>query len=216
MTGLRPLSLALGLLLSLPVAAQAASLRPLESCFFHATQAQVAASGFAPASRLELTFDGSPLGAVTTDERGDVRITINLSELEPDVGQRSLVLRASDGSGTTAATRLRVTRRRAVFAEPTTTTDVRTWKASFRLFGFGSGRAFLHYVSPKGRHVKTVRLGALRGPCGRLAARKRRVLPVAHPEYGRWKLQFDTRRRYHRKTRNRRVVPVRVYRPRAR
>lgn len=213
MTGLRPLSLALGLLLSLPAVAQAASLRPAESCYFHGTQAQVGAEGFEPDGRIDLTLGGHAIGTLETDASGAADVRINLSELPKNVGQRSLTLEATDSGGESAQTVVYVSRRRAVFAHPRTSTNARRWRARFRLFGFGSGRAFLHYVNPNGGHVKTVKLGALREPCGRIRTRKRRVLPVANPEYGTWRLQFDTRRKYRRKTANRRVIPVRVYRP---
>jgi hypothetical protein len=99
-----------------------------------------------------------------------------------------------------------------VTAHPAEADDVRTWKAVLGLYGFGSGKAFIHYVNPRGKFKKTVRLGRLRGPCGRLRTSKRRVMPFRDPQFGFWHLQFDTHRRYHAKRKDNHIVAVKVFR----
>ena len=37
-------------------------------------------------------------------------------------------------------------------------------------------------------------------------------MPFDNPQFGIWHLQFDTRRRYDEDFKNKRVIPVRVYR----
>ena len=37
-------------------------------------------------------------------------------------------------------------------------------------------------------------------------------MPFENPQFGRWRLQFDTHRRYDPDRRRKRVIPVRVYR----
>ena len=54
---------------------------------------------------------------------------------------------------------------------------------------------FLHYVTPRRRLRRTVLLGRSQGACGTLVTRLRPVFPFA-PTRGRWRLQFDTHRRY--------------------
>ena len=66
--------------------------------------------------------------------------------------------------------------------------------------------------APVGGHVKTVGLGRLQGPCGRLKTAKRRVMPFDNPQFGKWRLQFDTHRKLDRDRKDRRVIPVQVYR----
>jgi hypothetical protein len=61
--------------------------------------------------------------------------------------------------------------------------------------GFTDGpMVYAHYVR-KGKHRKTVELGAPQGPCGRISA-KRRQIPVKRPALGRWTLQVDNQPTY--------------------
>ena len=210
MSRLRALILAAGLLLCVPAAAHAATLDAGRSCYPVGDEATLTGSGFAPESQIRFTVNGTPLRAnVTSDEAGDIRVAYTPPRVKTE---RRLVIRATDSEDTSARTTIYVTRELRVTADPDSSANVSTWRAVFRLFGFGTGRAYIHYVNPKGRLKKTVRLGRLIGPCGRLKTAKRRVMPFRDPQFGYWKLQFDTRRRYDEDTVRRRVIPVRVYR----
>jgi hypothetical protein len=73
---------------------------------------------------------------------------------------------------------------------------------TFRPFGFvEGGTIYAHYALTVSdtvhRLVKTVRLGALKGPCGD-GSFKVRQLPLAKPRPGVYEIQFDTSRAYHR------------------
>ena len=211
MTRFQSCLIALGLVLAIPAAAGAATLDAGRSCYFNGFEARLSGTGFAPDSPISFTVNGRALReTVTSDAAGDVLVRY----LPPRTDtERKLVIRATDSEGTSARTTIYVSRRRRVTADPDTSSNVRTWEAVLRLFGFGNGgRAFIHYVNPSGDHKKTVRLGMLRGPCGRLTTEKRRVMPFRNPQFGVWRLQFDKRRRYDPGTDNRRVIPVRVYR----
>jgi hypothetical protein len=190
--------------------AGAATLDAGKSCYFNNNLARLSGSGFAPDSPVTFTVNGRPLNATaTTDSAGDFLVRYDPPRTETE---RQLVLRATDSEDTSARTTIFVTRRRAVTADPDRSPNVRTWRAVMRLFGFGRGRAYIHYVNPNDRHKKTVRLGRLRGPCGRLKTDKRRVMPFRDPQFGVWRLQFDTSRKFDRDTVNKRVIPVRVFR----
>ena len=195
----------------MPASAQAATLDAARSCYPMGSDAVINGSEFAPDSSMSFTVNGDPLPAsVTSDEAGDFRVTYR--NLPRTATERRLVIRATDSEGTSAATTFYVTRELRVTADPDSSPNVRTWRAVFSLWGFGRGRAYIHYVNPKGRHKKTVRLGRLIGPCGRLRTAKRRVMPFRDPAFGYWRLQFDTRSRYSKNTVRKRVIPVRVYR----
>lgn len=167
--------------------------------------------GFAPDGPVTFTVNNRRIsGEVITNGDGHFEATYTppASQTESKV-----VIRATDAQETTAKTKLVVTRERSVTAVPDTTNNVRTWKAVFKLYGFGAGKkVFIHYIGPNGTLRKTVGLGRLRGPCGRLKTSKRRVLPFSNPDFGTWKLQFDTRRHFSRNTAKKRVIPVRVFR----
>jgi hypothetical protein len=209
-TRVRSLLIAAGLALAVPAVASAATLDATRTCYFNGSNARISGTGFAPDSPITFSVNGRTLPeTITSDSAGDV--FVNYIPPRTDT-QRKLVIRATDSEDTTARTTIYVSRQRRVTADPDSSTNVRTWRAVLRLFGFGRGRAFVHYVNPSGVHKKTVRLGRLRGPCGKLKTERRRVMPFDDPQFGTWRLQFDTRRRFDRDTNNRRVIPVRVYR----
>jgi hypothetical protein len=206
----RSLLLVAGLLLAIPSGASAASLDAPRSCYPVGGQATLVGSGYAPESQISFTVNGKALReTVTSDEAGDIRVSYTPPRVKTE---RRLVIRATDSEETSAQTTIYVTRELRVTADPDTSSNVRTWRAVFRLFGFGRGKAYIHYINPKGRLKKTVRLGRLIGPCGRLKTSKRRVMPFANPQFGYWKLQFDSHRRYSKNTARKRVIPVKVYR----
>jgi hypothetical protein len=210
LTRLRSLSIAVGLLLLVPAAANAATLDAGRSCYFNSDLARLSGAGFAPDSPITFTVNGRMLSeTVTSDSAGGFLVRYDPPRANTE---RKLVIRATDSDGESARTTIFVSRERRVTADPDSSTNVRTWRAVLRLFGFGDGKAFIHYVDPDGQHRKTVGLGELRGPCGRLKTRERRVMPFDDPQFGVWRLQFDTRRRYDKDTVRRRVIPVRVYR----
>lgn len=199
-------------MLALPAAAQAATLKANKSCYENGTNARLVGTGFAPQSPVRFAVNGRELANhVTSDDSG--RIIVAYSP-PPAITERKLVIRATDSDDTSATATIFVTRERQVTADPSRSSNVRTWRAVFRMFGFGTGgnAGFIHYVNPNGRFMKTVRIGALRGPCGRVKSAKRRVLPFSNPQFGRWKLQFDTRRQYRKRIKNKKVIPVVVYR----
>jgi hypothetical protein len=194
----------------LPSAADAATLAAGKTCFSTGAKARLVGSGFAPESSIDFTVNGRRLTAnVTSDSAGDVSVTYTPPETSTE---RRLVIRATDSEGTSARTTIYVTKKLRVTADPASSNDVRTWRAVFRLFGFGEGKGYIHYVDPDGHFKRTVGLGRLRGPCGRLKSTKRRVMPFDSPQFGVWKLQFDTRRAYRKRTARKRVIPVNVYR----
>ena len=167
-------------------------------------------SNFAPESPIEFRVNGRRLSAnVVSDEAGDVNVAYTPPETRTE---RKLVIEATDDEDNSARTTIYVTRKLRVTADPATSRDVSSWRAVFRLFGFGRGKGYIHYVNPNGKFKKTVSLGRLQGPCGRLKSSRRRVLPFRDPQYGFWKLQFDTRRSYSKNAARKRVIPVRVYR----
>jgi hypothetical protein len=208
----RLLSLSIGACLALvaPAVAEAATLDAGKQCYYNSNLARLSGSGFAPNSQITFEVNGRRIGqSVTSDSAGEVLVRYEPRHTNTE---RKVVIRATDSEGTSARTTIFVTRKRRVTADPRTAPNVETWEAVLSLFGFGQGSAFIHYRNPNGVHKKTVRLGQLRGPCGRLKTEKRRIMPFENPQFGRWELQFDTHRRYDPDRKRKRVIPVRVYR----
>lgn len=197
-------------MLAAPAVSDAATLDAGKACYFNKSTARLTGSGFAPDSPITFTANGNRIGqSVTSDAAGDFLVRYDPRRTRTE---RKVVIRATDAEDTSASATIHVTRKRRVTADPDHASNVRTWEAVLRLFGFGHGRAYIHYRNPKGRLKKTVRLGRLQGPCGRLKTEKRRVMPFDNPAFGIWRLQFDTHRRFDKDRERKRVIPVKVYR----
>jgi hypothetical protein len=200
----------ISLVLAAPGAAAAATLDAGKSCYFNNSRARLSGSGFAPDNTMTFTANGKRLNQTSTSNAaGDVLVDYIPRHTDTE---RKVVIRATDEEGTSARTTIFVTRKRRVTADPDRASNVSTWRAVLSLFGFGDGTAFIHYRNPNGVHKKTVRLGELRGPCGRLKTRKQRVMPFDNPQFGTWRLQFDTHRHYDPDRKRKRVIPVKVFR----
>jgi hypothetical protein len=196
--------------LLVPTAASAATLDAGKSCYFNDNVAQLSGSGFASDSSIVFTVNGERIDqSVTSDPAGEVFVRY---DPPPTRRERRLVIEATDSEDTSARTTIRVSAKRRVTARPDHADDVRKWRAVMRLFGFGRGRAFIHYLNPNDKHKKTVRLGRLHGPCGRLKTDKRLVMPFPNPQFGTWHLQFDVRRRYDPDRKRKQTIPVEVFR----
>lgn len=200
----------MGLLLATPAVSAAATLDAGKSCYFNNSLARLSGSGFAPDSQIVFRANGQRINSSTaSDSAGNFLVNYDPRHTNTE---RKVVLRATDAAGTSASVTIWVTRKRRVTADPRRSSNVRTWEAVLSLFGFGHGRAYIHYRNPNGVLKKTVRIGRLHGPCGRLKTEKRRVMPFDNPAFGLWRLQFDTHRRFDKDRERKRVIPVRVYR----
>jgi hypothetical protein len=191
-------------------AAGAATLTTDAPCYQETQEVVVNGAGFAPLSAVTITRDGKPLGTAQADANGTFRNKFDTPELPDDVREQIYALSATDTT-TTVNTRYRATRIFANFKPGSG--NPATLEVRFTVFGFGlvQSRApvFLHYVSPKGKARRTVRLGTATGVCGRIAQTRERHLFPFQAERGTWILQFDTRRKYERATSQRRTPWVR-------
>jgi hypothetical protein len=139
--------------------------------------------------------DGQSAGTGMVGSDGTVTGTFPGGPLEDGVAERAFDLAITDGANQ-AATRFRVSRFRAEF-EPARGNPARL-RVRFSVFGFGRAGlpVYVHYRRPGGRVVRSVRLGTTRGTCGSLPRTKLRRLFPFRPSSGRWRLQFDTSRRF--------------------
>ena len=114
----------------------------------------------------------------------------------PETGETTETLTATDAlnAAITAQVTYRVTATELTMRPSSAKLGAKvTWRRS----GFGAGNAYLHVArrNAKGKTVtvRTLKLGALTGPCGALTARTAQ-LPLARPEPGTtYLLRFNTR-----------------------
>lgn len=204
----RPTFLLVVALLTLPATAGAAALVQVDrSCYLEVAigdrvqspTIQLSGNGFTANEPYQVTIDGLPVldGAGTVDAAGGISRAIAAPALPRGTNERRHTLTVSQGE-TSVSTVLRVSRFLADF-EPSSG-DPRTLRVRFKVFGFGlaapNPSVYLHYVRPNGKARKTIRLGRAAGPCGRIARGKQRRLFPFTTSRGRWRLQFDTNRKY--------------------
>lgn len=168
---------------------------------------RLAGSGFDPNAAYQVTLDGQPLpgGNGTTDAAGNLSgrfVAPGVRSVSRSARQHTFRLGVQQGANRPETT-FTVSRLLASFRPATG--DPRSLRVRFSLYGFGlqgSGEAppvYVHYVGPTGRLARTVRLGNPGQACGFLRTKRRRLFAFS-PRAGKWRLQFDLRRRYTRGT----------------
>jgi hypothetical protein len=201
----RSTALAATLALALPASASAAQIQTDEACYQEPTksatgQVAVSGNGFEPNQPYQVTLDGQalPNGTGTADAAGGIAGSFPTPEL-PGSGPHAFTLGIVQGAATTT-TSFSVTPFLADFSPGSG--NPKTLRVRFKIFGFGLLDAnpvvYLHYVRPNGKLRRTLRLGKAQGVCGQIPRTSKKKLFPFHAQRGRWKLQFDTHKRYHR------------------
>lgn len=187
-------------------AASAAEIHVDRSCFADPADREdtvtVRGEGFAPNAPYEVILDGRPLrgGSGRTDADGRMSgrfVAPGVKTASRIARQHKFDLRVRQGD-LQPAVYFTVSRLSSSFSPARG--DLRKLKVRFSAYGFsllGQKRPpiYLHYVSPRGRLARTVRIGRGTGACGFHRTGKRRLFAF-DPIRGDWRLQFDTRRRY--------------------
>jgi hypothetical protein len=183
-----------------PAAASAATLavEPADPCYREQQTVFLTAQGYTPNGVVEFTRDGRLVERLQADPSGAISGNLTLPGLV--TGQRPLTYVGQDTTDPA---------RRAEVSLLTTATDVRVApvhgapnrRLTIRGRGFFGGRAvFAHVVRRRqgggsaARRVRTIRVGRVKGACRLVRGRKR--LFRANPAPGRYRVQFDTFRRY--------------------
>lgn len=194
----------------LPAAASAAEIHVNRACFADPADrpetVSVRGNGFAPNAPYRVILDGEPLegGSGSTDADGRMSgrfVAPSVRSVSRTARQHKFDLRVEQ-DGLQPAVYFTVSRLFASFRP--SGGDPRKLKVRFSAYGFsllGQKRPpiYLHYVSPRGRLARTVRIGRGTGACGFRRTKKLRLFPFT-PLRGSWRLQFDTRRSYTRGT----------------
>ena len=186
------------LVFAAPAAASAATLAvdPVRSCYREQQTVFLTAQGYTPSGFVDFTRDGRLIEQLQADASGAISGNLTLPGLL--AGQRRLTYVGTD---TTDASL------RAEASLLTTATDVRVRPVSgaanrrlkIRARGFFGGRTLWAHVVRLGRGARAsaarnVKIGRVRGACRKVSARKRLFRSGAAP--GRYRVQFDTFRRY--------------------
>ena len=181
-------------LLALPATASAApslSVSPQKRCYSSGESVNLLASGFSPFATASVSRDGELLRSLSTDGNGAVNGVLTLGL---DSGRETRTYTATDdlNSTLTASAQMTVSSVR-VKLDPAEGTPGRLLK--IKAHGFTTGDTlWAHVIHRKSR--RNIRLGRLRGACGKLTTRRR--LLKRKSRFGVHTVQFDTFRRYRR------------------
>jgi hypothetical protein len=194
--------------LSAAATADAANLvvQPARDCYRDESKLLLLGGGFTPNGGVDITSDGSNIGSAGTNGAGAfaAELTVRLAS-----GERVKTYGAIDRSNAaiTASIPLRITAT-DVALSPQRGRPGRRMRIRAR--GFTTGRTLYAHVRRGRRYRKNIRIGRLRGACHKLRARKRLIRRGAGT--GTYRVQFDTRRRYSRRTQPRIRYDVTVFR----
>lgn len=188
-------TLAAALALAVPGAAHAATVTTDKACYKAGEPGTVSVAGFVSGSTVDATVEGQPMVNLLPDGTGAASAPFT-PLASPDTGETTEMLTATDAlnPAITAQVTYRVTATELTMSPARAKLSA---KVVWRLSGFGAGNAYLHVArrNAKGKTVtvRTLKLGALTGPCGALTARTAQ-LPLARPEPGTtYLLRFNTR-----------------------
>jgi hypothetical protein len=197
---LRPILGAAAAVLLVPHAAQAATLDPLGPCYRSVGPAPelreavpVLGRDFTPGEAVTISVNGEPVKEdAYADAFGIVRGDVRAPYRAKGEGLFTVTVTEKAQPSNTASMFSRVT---ALALRLKPSRAVPSQRVRFVGRGFTDGtEVFAHYLRA-GKVRKTVSLGAPKGPCGRIDA-KRRQIPIKRPAVGRWTLQVDNQPTY--------------------
>jgi hypothetical protein len=183
-------------------------------CYLSGGSGLLSGTGFRPNGTWTAKLSGTKqIGTGTIDRRGRIRARFTAPAYNGTRGTREMTLSVTDGPHVASTTFL-MTPLDASFSPRVG--DPATLRVRWRVLGVGARRGvYVHYISPRGTHRRTVRIGTSRAPCGSLKTGPIALFPFRYG-YGRWTFQVDTSRRFSRDTTPRLLIDFDIRRPSAR
>ena len=178
---------------------------PPKPCYLSGETVTAQGAGFTPGGPVDLKVDGTSLGQLGADANGAIGAVIKLGTMR---GAKSHSMTATDLTNPAVM----VT---ASFLGTTNTVRVKPKRAAAgkarRLTGYGFLAGPNVYMHVRGHGVSTDRrIARSQAPCGTFVVRKRIVPKGAAP--GRYRVQFDAKKRYSKRTRPEVHGTLRVFR----
>jgi hypothetical protein len=176
-----------------PAEAATLTLTGSKSCYRAGDTLTLSGSGFTPSGQANITLEGKDLGTLPTDAAGNFSTPLGIGPLT-GVSMRTVI-------ATDAANPANVGQAQFLGSSLGVAVRPRNGGAGRKLrinaAGFTTGKRLYAHIVRK-RYRRNVFVGKLKGPCHTLK-RKQRVLAATTPS-GVYTVQFDTKRRYSKKT----------------
>lgn len=187
-------------------AAPSIGLGPAKSCYFSNDKVTVLAAGYTPNGLVSVSIDGESLGQLQANPSGGVAGTITFGRFK--------AAKAHTLTGTDAANPALTASMTFYGTTPQVTVKPANARADkkrkMRGYGFLSGpKAYMH-VRNHGVSTDTL-VGRPNGPCGTFGPTKRPIVGAGAAS-GNYRVQFDAKKKYSKKTRPRLVYTLRVFR----
>jgi hypothetical protein len=176
-------------------AAEAATLSVAgnKACYRAGDALILTGAGYTPGAPVNITLEGRSLGSLTADAAGNISSPLQIGNLR-GVSRRTLVASDTTNPAITATTEF-LGSALVVKVKPLNGAAGRKLRVSAS--GFTTGKRLYAHILRKG-YRRNVFVGKLKGPCRTLKVR-RRVLSAGTPN-GVYTVQFDTKKRYAKKT----------------
>ena len=176
-------------------AAEAATLTATgtKDCYRLGDSLTLSGTGYTPGGPVNVTFQGREVGTLTADAAGNISTPLPIGNLN-GVGQRALVATDATNPAITATAQFLGS---ALVVKVKPKNGAAGRKLRIRASGFTTGKRLYAHILRKG-YRRNAFIGKLKGPCRTLKVR-RRVLSAATPK-GTYTVQFDTKKRYSKKT----------------
>ena len=185
---------ALALATAAPAQAATLTLTGSKDCYRAGDTLTLNGAGFTASDQAGITLEGNDLGTVPTDAAGNFSAPLRVGLLK---GVRMRTLIATD-----AVNPANVAQAQFLGSALTVTVRPQNGAAGRKLrinaAGFTTGKRLYAHIVRK-RYRRNVFVGKLKGPCRTLKTRKQ-IMPGSTPT-GAYTVQFDTKRRYAKKTR---------------
>jgi hypothetical protein len=180
-------------LLGTPVAASAATLvaSPAKSCLGVGDTVGLGGGGYTPNDKVQVNFNGKYLATLDSNAGGNFA---GLFQFGEPAGIRTISAIDTSNPANQASLQLRV-RNVAISLKPKTGPAGRLYR--IRAGGFTAGQTLYLHIR-RGHKWLNRRIGKLKGACHTLSVRKR--LFSQHTKPGKYRIQFDNKRHYSKKT----------------
>lgn len=193
------------LALAVPAAAQAATVAVDSTCYRPGQEGTITGGGYTPGAPVNFTLNGSPFGDTTADAAGNLVPATFTAGNVPGKQQRKTLTATDSLNGANTATTTFTGTNLDVVVKPRRGNPGK--KKKIRARGFDRGRRlWAHVRGPRKRNVK---VGKIKGACGKLKAKKR----IFKPGYrvGVYTVQFDQRKKYRASTEPRVTFSVTIF-----
>lgn len=180
-------------------------------CYLSSGAGLLTGSGFRPRATWTAKLGGTKrIGTGRIDRSGEIRARFTAPVYHGTKGTREYTLSVTDGSHV-ASTTFQMTPLDASFSPHTG--NPATLRVRWRVLGLGPKHGvYVHYVTPKRRLKRTLRIGTTRGPCGSLKTGPIALFPFRY-SYGTWTFQIDASRTYRETTTPRLLLDFEIRKP---